>query len=216
MTVSLKKKKKEQLACLIRKTINKKFTKIRKLAQIIGKIVGALQGSRCGALYNRGLDKNKQYCLQKSKYNYKAYVELFQESITELTLWEENVPYMLNKISEDPPTANIYSDVSDNGWGAHFQGRNTGGNWLLEVKYYHKNVKKMLAVYFSLKCFAKGFSNLALKIHIDNTAVVLILKHMGTTLNELLNKKCKLIWEWCKFKNISLFPVYVNAKQFSR
>ena len=95
---------------------------------------------------------------------------------------------MLNKISEDPPTANIYSDVSGNGWGAHFQGRNTGGNWSLEEKYYHKNVKKMLAEYFSLKCFAKGSSNLTLKIHIDNTAVVLILKHMSTTLNELLNK----------------------------
>ena len=122
MTVSLKKKKKEQLACLTRKTINKKFTKIRKLPQIIGKIAGALQGSRFLALYNRGLDKNKQYCLQKSKYNYyKAYVELFQESITELTWWQENLPYMLNKISEDAPTANIYSDVSDNGWGAHFQ-----------------------------------------------------------------------------------------------
>ena len=57
MTVSLKKEKKEQLACLIRKTINKKFTKIRKLGQIVGKIVGASQGSRFGALYNRGLDK---------------------------------------------------------------------------------------------------------------------------------------------------------------
>ena len=85
MTVSLKKEKKEQLACLIRKTINKKFIKIRKLAQIIGKIVSALPGSRFGALYYRGLDKNKQYGLQESKYNYEAYVELFQESITELT-----------------------------------------------------------------------------------------------------------------------------------
>ena len=39
MTVSLKKEKKEQLAYLIRKTINKKIIKIRKFAQIIGKIV---------------------------------------------------------------------------------------------------------------------------------------------------------------------------------
>ena len=82
MTVSLKKEKKEQLACLKRKTINKKFIKIRKLAQIIGKIVAALPGSRFGALYYRGLYKYKQYGLQKSKYNYEAYVELFQESIT--------------------------------------------------------------------------------------------------------------------------------------
>ena len=63
MTVSLKKEKKEQLACLIRKAINKKFIKIRTLAQVIGKIVAALPGSRFGALYYGGLDKNRQYSL---------------------------------------------------------------------------------------------------------------------------------------------------------
>ena len=36
-----------------------------------------------------------------------------QESITELNWWQENLPNMFNKISEDPPTA--YSDASDNG-----------------------------------------------------------------------------------------------------
>ena len=46
MTVSLKKENKEQLACLIRKTITKEFIKIRKFAQIIGKIVVTLPGSR--------------------------------------------------------------------------------------------------------------------------------------------------------------------------
>ena len=30
--------------------------------------------------------------------------------------------------------------------------------------------------------------------------------------NGLLNKKCKLIWEWCKSKNIWLFQVYVKTK----
>ena len=65
MTVTLKKEKKEELVCLIRKTKNKKFIKTRKPAQIIGKIVAALPGSRFGALYYRGLDKNKQYGLQK-------------------------------------------------------------------------------------------------------------------------------------------------------
>ena len=51
----------------------KKIIKIRKLAQIIGKIVAALPGSKFGALYYRRLNKNKQYDLQKSKYNYEAY-----------------------------------------------------------------------------------------------------------------------------------------------
>ena len=49
-------------------------------------------------------------------------------------------------------------------WGAHFQGRNTGDNLSLGENYYQINVKEMLAVYFSLKCFSKDFSNLTLKI----------------------------------------------------
>ena len=119
---------------------------------------------------------------------------------------------MFNKISKDPPTVNIYSDASGTGWRAHFQGKNTEGNWSPEEKDYHMNVKEMLALYFSSKCFAIDFSNLTLKIHIDNTAVVSVLKSMGTSHNELLQKKWKLIWEWCKSKNIWLFPVYVNTK----
>ena len=70
----------------------------------------------------------------------------------------------------------------------------------------------MIAVYFSLKCFAKDFSNLTIKIHIDNTAMVSILKNMVTAQHELLNKKWKIIKEWCKSKNIWLFPVYINTK----
>ena len=93
-----------------------------------------------------------------------------------------------------------------------FSGQKSGGNTSLEEKYYHINVKEMLARYFSLKCFAKDFSNLTIKIHRDNTAVVSFLKNMGASHNELLNKKSKLIWEWCKSKNIWLFPVYVNTK----
>ena len=76
MTVSLNKEKKEQLACLIRKTINKEFIKIRKLVQIID--------SRL-VLYTIENWTKISSTPAKNKNNYEAYVELFQESITELT-----------------------------------------------------------------------------------------------------------------------------------
>ena len=82
----------------------------------------------------------------------------------------------------------------------------------LKKTFFYINIKEVLAVYFSLKCFAKDFSNSALKIYIDSTALVSILKYMGTYHNELLNKKCKLIWEWRKSKNIWLFLFYANTK----
>ena len=71
----------------------------------------------------------------------------------------------------------------------------------------------MLAVKFSLKSFLKEFSNVTINIFIDNTAVISVLKNMGTSHNFHLNSICKQIWEWCKDRNIWLFPVYINTKE---
>ena len=80
----------------------------------------------------------------------------------------------------------------------------------------------MLAAYFSLKCFANNL----LKLNNKNTCKLSKLnkntckrhysrsnsKNMGTSHNELLNKSCNHIWEWCKNNNTWLLSVYVNTK----
>ena len=38
---------------------------------------------------------------------------------------------------------------------------------------------------------------------------------MGASHNDLLNKKCKLTWEWCKSDNVCLYLVHVNRKHSS-
>ena len=58
MTVSLKETKKKDLSNLISKTIAKTFIKIRKLSQVIKKIVQVLPGSMYGALYYRHIELN--------------------------------------------------------------------------------------------------------------------------------------------------------------
>ena len=104
MTVSLTKEKKAQLSGLIRKTLNKKFIKNKKVWANNREIVVALLG---------WIKVSSTVCK-------KANVELFQESITELTWWRENLPTMFKKIREDPPTVNVYSDASNTGWGHIF------------------------------------------------------------------------------------------------
>ena len=71
----------------------------------------------------------------------------------------------------------------------------------------------MLAVKFALKSFVKEFPNISFKMFIDNTTVISILKNMGTSHNFHLNCICKQIWEWCKDRNIWLFPIYINTKE---
>ena len=215
MTVSLKETKKKDLSNLISKTIAKTFIKIRKLSQVIGKIVAALPGSMYGALYYRHIELNKQHELKHAKGNYEGYVNITKESLSELTCWKENLPNMYQKINHEPPTVTLYSDASSLGWGgeAYMRDQNTGGNWSVNEVTYHINIKEMLAVKFALNSFVKEFSNVSIKIFIDNTTVISVLKNMGTSHNFHLNSICKQIWEWCKDRNIWLFPVYINTKE---
>ena len=55
-----------------KKNNKQKLYKNKKVCKNNREIVATLPGSRLGALYYRGLDKNKQYGLQKSKYNYEV------------------------------------------------------------------------------------------------------------------------------------------------
>ena len=91
-TVSLKETKKKDH--LIFKTIAKTFMKIRKLSQVIGKIVAALPGSIYDALYYRHIELSKQHGLKHAKGNYEGYVKITKESLSELTWWKENLPNM--------------------------------------------------------------------------------------------------------------------------
>ena len=76
--------------------------------------------------------------------------------------------------------------------------QNAGGNWSVNEVRYHINIKEMLSGKFALKSFVKEFSNVSIKIFIDNTAVISVLKNLGTSHNFHLNSICKQIWKWGK------------------
>ena len=65
--------KKKDLSNLISKTITKTFIKMRKLLQVIRKIVAALPGSMYCALYYWHIELNKQHRLKYTKGNYEGY-----------------------------------------------------------------------------------------------------------------------------------------------
>ena len=118
MMVSLKETKKKDLSNLISKTITKTFIKIRKLSQVIRKIVAALPGSMYGALYYWHIGLNKQHRSKHTKGNYEGYVKskITKESLSELTWWKENLLNMYQKTNHEPPTVTLYSDASNLGW----------------------------------------------------------------------------------------------------
>ena len=211
MRVSLTHAKKDEILVILKKVKNKTYIKIRKLAQLIGKIVASFPGSMYGPLFYRNLELNKQIGLKESKDNYEGYVKINSKSKKELNWWELHLPTMYKNIKQEPACMVIYTDASNKGWGAICDKAESGGNWALSEQKYHINIKEMLAVLFGLKCFASEVSNISIQLNIDNTSVVSVLKNMGTSHNKKLNKICKTIWCWCMERRIWIYPVYVSS-----
>ena len=111
MMVSLKETKMNNQSNLISKTITKTFVKIRKLLQVIEKIVAALPGLIYGALCYRHIELDKQHGSKHTKGNYETYVKITKELLSEVTWWKEN-----QKINHEPPTVTLYSDALNLGW----------------------------------------------------------------------------------------------------
>ena len=80
------------------------------------------------------------------------------------------------KKTDESPTVTLYRDAQNLGWGVHMKDQSIGSNWTVNEGKYHINIKEMLAVKFALNSFVKEFSNLSIKLFIDNTTVISILK----------------------------------------
>ena len=87
----------------------------------------------------------------------------------------------------------------------------THGNWSSTELHCHINVKETLAVLFSLQSLGQNIHNVNVKLLIDNTSTVSVIKHMGTSNNDLLNKFAKEIWLWAITHHVWLFPVYIAS-----
>ena len=212
MTVSLTNEKQESLVTALIHFIKKDHVKIRALATIIGRLVAAFPGSEFGPLFYRHLESNKQRGLRWFRGNFEGTIDLDDLSKVELQWWVDNLPSMHKSLSYPNPSIQIYTDASNTGWGAYFEGQNTSGTWSHSESLLHINVKEMIAVLFGLKSLIPDdICNITLKLNIDNTTVVHILKNMGSYHNEDLNSYNKQIWLWAKSKSIWLLPVYVST-----
>ena len=212
MRITLTEEKREALLIFISKILKKTKIRIRELASVIGKIVASFPSVQFGPLYYRMLDKNKQSALIEAHDNYEAFTTISGEAMEELNWWLQNLPNAFAPIIIESPKLEIFTDASNEGWGASFNGKVTQGTWSIDEDDLHINVKEMLAVLFGLKSLLKDVKDVNIRLNIDNTATVSIIKHMGTSHNDDLNDIAKLIWLWAKQKQIWLYPVYIPSE----
>ena len=81
----------------------------------------------------------------------------------------------------------IFTDASNQGWGAHLENMTVSGSWINQEKTLHINVLELKAVFLALK----SFQNKRILRATDNATVVSYLNKQGGTHSWDM---CLLVW----------------------
>ncbi|XP_077991032.1 uncharacterized protein LOC144445368 [Glandiceps talaboti] len=106
----------------------------------------------------------------------------------------------------------LYTDASQEGWGAHLDSQMTAGVWNPQDSSHHINWLELKAVFLALQDFEMLVTGHSVLVHSDNTTVVAYINKLGGTRSPTL---CYLLWElmlWCIDRKILLSARHVPGK----
>ena len=98
----------------------------------------------------------------------------------------------------------LFTDASNEGWGAHLDKNSTKGLWSEREKRLHINVLELKAVSLALRDFKDQYQNQTVLVATDNSTVVAYINKQGGTHSA---EMCALLWKimtWCHHYHITL------------
>ena len=98
----------------------------------------------------------------------------------------------------------IFTDASNEGWGAHLDQNSTKGLWSDREKRLHINILELKAVSLALRSFKDQCQNQTVLVATDNSTVVAYINKQGGTHSA---EMCALLWKimtWCHHYHITL------------
>ena len=180
MTIRLTPEKAKGLQTACHTLLTSPSPTIRDLVRVIGKLVSSFPGVCYGPLYYRSLERDKLNALRANRGNFDKNVALSFQAVAELEWWVDNVTESYNVLTRDSPSYTLTTDASNDGWGAVFGTRSTGGLWAAHEAKNHINYLELLAVVLGLQVFCQSLRDTHIRLMIDNTTAVAVINHIGT------------------------------------
>ena len=128
------------------------------------------------------------------------------ESIAAHLDWWQNPSNVMKGADLHPKDHSIqlFTDASNEGWGAHLDQNSTKGLWSDREKRLHINVLELKAVSLALRDFKDQCQNQTVLVATDNSTVVAYINKQGGTHSA---EMCALLWKimaWCHHYHITL------------
>jgi hypothetical protein len=105
------------------------------------------------------------------------------------------------------PALHLYTDASNQGWGATLSQQEFAGTWTEKEALFHINSKELITVLKALRL--SSLQDMTLAVHSDNVTTVRCLQRFGSAKGQVLNKISKLIEEHCHRHHLQLLPQFI-------
>ncbi|XP_068680072.1 uncharacterized protein [Montipora foliosa] len=213
MTVSLSDEKFDKLYQLAQRILELENVSIRLVASLMGIMVSFCPGIEYGQLYYRQIEIEKTIALKRARGDFDKNMILSHKAKNDIKWWLAHAKNSKRKISHGNATIILYTDASNQGWGATTSQENTGGRWSPEEQLMHINTSELLAIQFGLQSFFNDCRHSHIKVFTDNTTAVSYLRNMGGSHSTLCNDISWEIWLWCKVRDLWLTVAHIPGSE---
>ena len=134
------------------------------------------------------------------------------EALDDIKWWLEKAFSCPRPIITPPVFTRLFTDASNEGWGAVRNDVSTGGHWSEVEKLSHINVLELLAIQNGLLSLCRDLENVHVEIHSDNTTAVAYINDMGGCRSMACNEIARSISLWAHARNIWLSALHVPGE----
>ncbi len=188
----------------IRRALNSKCITARALARIAGQCV-----SMCKVILPSKLLLRNLYRLLQCRTSWQDRLTLDQGTMSDLEWWQAALKSWNGRaVTGRTVEAQLTTDASGTGWGAHMNGLHAAGFWNLRMSTEHSNYRELMAVMMAIISFSDHLRGKHVQLLSDNITTVAYLNHLGGP-NLKLSKLTTAIWAECYHKGIHLHAKYL-------
>ena len=162
----------------------------RRWATLLGRLNFVSQFVPLGRLHLRPLQRHLAFAWDQDwKTSHLQLIPVPQALLPHLQWWGNLDNLRLGvQIAPPPPTATLFTDASNDGWGAHLLGEVAHGRWTPSELPPHINCLEMLAISRAVQAFEPRIRGSSILIASDNTTVLAYLRKQGGTVSHLLTQ----------------------------
>ena len=203
----------DRLQSLLQSLSLQEIVPARLLASLLGQMESLSSLVPLGRLHKRGFQRlfRDRFSPARRRWNFPIRLgPWFQTSVSQwldLSWLSSGVPLTL-----PPHQAEIFTDASTEGWGAHSGDLSASGTWSPSMRHLHINVLELEAVALSLQRFGPSLAGKSILLATDNTTVASYVNKQGGARSRPLSIRTERLLLWCQAQGISLRARHVPGR----